>query len=184
MPTYTFDCPNCFQSFTEMLPAWSSTDPPCDACGARVRRRFPAPRVKTGNEILHGLPHDDPFDGNRAVQERRIAAAKAAGVNPHGKKWIGQLCRPGMPDDPTAWVSDAGDVKRRCEDRGWGCEGAVNVEAPKVDVRLPKPYVRESFVNEEIGRAEQKAGQAIRGKERSDLAQKIRAKHTPAYADD
>jgi hypothetical protein len=56
--------------------------------------------------------------------------AETSGISTVGKCYISTLAR--YPGDPQAWVSDLHDVRARCEERGWGCEGAIKV-APRED---------------------------------------------------
>jgi hypothetical protein len=66
-----------------------------------------------------------------AYDQMRYMAAEAAGVDTNGRRYISGLAR--FPNDPEAWVSDLSDVRRVCEQRGYGCEGAVDVEGYAYD---------------------------------------------------
>ena len=44
-----------------------------------------------------------------------------------GKVYLSGLAA--FSGDPRAWVSGRGDVQKVCEERGWDCEGSVNVKA-------------------------------------------------------
>lgn len=81
----------------------------------------------TDSVFLEGHCNGNQFDGQEAVGEMYAAEAKAAGVDTKGKVYLGGLAR--YPGDPAAWVNGRGDVKRICEERGWGCRGAVSVKA-------------------------------------------------------
>ena len=81
----------------------------------------------TDNIFLEGHCNGSQFDGQEYVGELYKAEARAAGVDITGKVYLGGLAR--YPGDPEAWVSGRGDVKRICEQRGWGCDGAVKVKA-------------------------------------------------------
>lgn len=65
---------------------------------------------------------DDPRAGDyyRSV-------AEAHGANVTGAVYMPTLAA--FPGDPQAWVRGKGDIKRLVEDRGWGCQGEVNVKA-------------------------------------------------------
>jgi hypothetical protein len=69
------------------------------------------------------------FQGQDLVASHHLKKARDAGVNPVGKHYLGGLAD--HPGDPRAWVSGLGDVRRVCEERGWSCDGAVKVDAPK-----------------------------------------------------
>ncbi len=69
---------------------------------------------------------DDPHVGDFY----KSVAAKA-GVSTTGKTYLGGLAE--YPGDPEAWVDSRGDVKRVCEKRGWGCEGAVTTKLDQVE---------------------------------------------------
>lgn len=43
------------------------------------------------------------------------------------------------PGDPRARVSGRADIRRICEERGWGCRGAVDVEAREREP-IERPY--------------------------------------------
>ena len=69
---------------------------------------------------------EDDIGGNFYRKE-----ALKAGVNPHGKVYMPSLAS--RPGDPEAWVSGRGDVRRVCEQRGWGVEGAgMNIPVTNV----------------------------------------------------
>lgn len=57
--------------------------------------------------------------------------AEAAGVSTVGQCYLSTLAR--YPGDPEAWVSDLHDVRSRCLERGWGCEGAISMPARSGD---------------------------------------------------
>ena len=49
MPMYDFLCPKCGKKFEELVPAHSSQEPLCPACGAASQRQMSAPSpLKTG----------------------------------------------------------------------------------------------------------------------------------------
>lgn len=64
---------------------------------------------------------------NPLAAKKYLAEAKKAGVNINGKRYLSGLAR--FPGDPQAWVTSKSDIKRLCESRGWGCDGAVKVKA-------------------------------------------------------
>lgn len=108
--------------------------------------------------------------------------AEKAGVNPKGKCYMPSLAS--RPGDPEAWISDLHDVKRICEQRGWGCEGAVTVKredfdaAPKEGKYEVADSIVERYTDEVI---EANPGIAETPKERADLKEQVREKITPDY---
>jgi hypothetical protein len=77
---------------------------------------------------------------NPLAAKRYLAEAKKAGVNISGKRYLSGLAR--FPGDPQAWVTSKSDVKKLCESRGWGCEGAVKVTArPKRNGATEKRHI-------------------------------------------
>jgi hypothetical protein len=88
-----------------------------------------APPQIAGTDAIFLQGHDrgNQWEGQEYVGDMYKAEARAAGVDVTGKVYLGGLAR--YPGDPEAWVSGRGDVKRVCEQRGWGCTGAVKVKA-------------------------------------------------------
>jgi hypothetical protein len=80
---------------------------------------FPAIRG-TSSAFMRGTHAQDS-----GYDRMRYAAAEAAGVDTHGKRYLSGLAR--YPNDPEAWVSDLSDVGRVVRERGWNCEGALDV---------------------------------------------------------
>ena len=120
------------------------------AAGLSHRRALIASRAKelcnqdfcvglsTDTSWRAGLNGRDEFRGVKWLREKAERKARAAGVNPTGKRFMSQLAR--FEDDPQAWVDSKADIKRVCEKEGFRCRGAVNVEAPERDPEPAKPY--------------------------------------------
>jgi len=145
----------------------------------RLRSRIGIPAMLGSNKrFMADTPHYDAF-GTKWRAEQAIEAARRAGVNPTGKKFITQLCRKGMPNDPEAWVDSLDDVRRVCEKRGWGCDGAVKVSQPSISVEDPEPCIADDIVESMIEDKEVETKQPITGKERKDLKESLKKKHTP-----
>jgi hypothetical protein len=107
-------------------------------------RKFPGV-AGTDSQFLRGRAKGaDSIAGSEepVVRKEYFERAERAGVSPAGKVYLGQLAR--FPGDPQAWVSGTGDVKRRLEERGWGCESPhLKVKPPQyADAPDPrsKPY--------------------------------------------
>lgn len=92
------------------------------------------PGCVTDSTFLAGHCCGNQFEKTPEVGDRLREIAESQGQMTKGKVYLGSLAR--YPGDPKAWVDGRGDVKRVCEERGWGCEGDVKV-APKEVGRLP-----------------------------------------------
>lgn len=93
------------------------------------------PSCLTDSVFLEGHCNGNQFESQPQVGDGYAAEARAAGVDPKGKVYLSGLAR--FPGDPEAWVSGRGDVQRVCEQRGWGCKGAVSVA--RADSEPPPP---------------------------------------------
>lgn len=97
------------------------------------------PMSNTDREFLEGRGGCyDQFEGLPFVGQHYKRLADEAGVSTTGQVYLNGLAR--FPGDPEAWVSGRGDVKRRIEERGWSCQGSVNVAARSPDA-APAPDV-------------------------------------------
>lgn len=90
-------------------------------------------------------------NANRPTREGYLGEAKRAGVSTNGKVYMHGLAD--YPGDPRAWVSTRGEIVKRLEERGWGCE-RLGVKArtdlpPPPEVRLADDIVDE-FVERKI----------------------------------
>ncbi len=74
------------------------------------------------------------------VRQHHEAMARAAGVSTAGKVYMPGLARPNMPGDPTAWVSDHSEFKKRLEERGDGWSDGTQVVRARNDF-APGPGV-------------------------------------------
>lgn len=140
----------------------------------RLRGTVPMPSIQTDTTFLEG---GDGFDSD----EDRLAAhkaARAAGVTPSGR-YISQLAE--FPHDPRAWVNSTAEVKRRCEQSGFSCDGAVKVKASPISGpgHLEEPYqVADDIVQE--GVAKQLGDNVVSAQERGDLEDKLRKRYSGA----
>lgn len=85
------------------------------------------PQARTDREFLRGHCNGNQFEKTPMVGDLYKRRAESAGVDVKGKVYLGSLAR--YPGDPEAWVDGAADARRICEDRGWECNGFVNVKA-------------------------------------------------------
>jgi hypothetical protein len=89
------------------------------------------PAANSDREFLEGRGGCyDQFKGQSHIGDHHARVARQHGVDITGKVYMGGLAR--FPGDPEAWVSGRGDVRRICEQRGWGCEGAVSLPVTNV----------------------------------------------------
>lgn len=111
------------------------------------------PMSNTDREFLEGRCNGNQFTGQEWVADRLKKQAEELGQSTTGKVYVSGLAR--FPGDPEAWVSGRGDVQRTLERRGWGSEGAVNVEArdrPKPRERaVPKVKSFRQRIKEKLG---------------------------------
>jgi hypothetical protein len=115
-----------------------------------------APALK-GTDTQFWKEHGDNhgIEGGALHRRHVIQKAKAAGISIAGRKFIGQLADGRGAADPQAWVMDTTDIKRICEERGYGCEGAVtvaasHVERPEVGSRLGWDLVDSDVMNKRV----------------------------------
>lgn len=92
------------------------------------------PGCVTDATFLAGHCNGSQFSKTPGLGNRLREIAESQGQSTSGKVYLGSLAK--YPGDPEAWVDGRGDVKRVCEKRGWGCDGAVRV-APRDVGRLP-----------------------------------------------
>jgi hypothetical protein len=108
------------------------------------------PRVKSDATFLQGHVNGNDFeDSAPGVADYYRKVAESHGQNTTGKKYMHGLAR--FPGDPEAWVSGRGDVERVCRERGWGCEGAVNVPLQQPEPAKPVA-VAEDIVQAEVSK--------------------------------
>lgn len=82
----------------------------------------------------------------KMVQDAYTEPAKAAGVNIKGSVYVPGLAT--FPGDPNAWVKNLSEVKQKVEQKGWGCDGAINVKArndgvPVADIDVAPDLVQQ-----------------------------------------
>ena len=86
------------------------------------------PMSNSDREFLEGTCNGNQFENEPWVGDLYRKEAQAAGVNITGKVYKSSLAD--YPGDPTAWVSDRGDVRRVCEEKSITCRGAVSFRPP------------------------------------------------------
>jgi hypothetical protein len=139
--------------------------------------RFPGTKG-TDRAFFQGRPLGvGQFADVPLVARHHERIAEDAGVSTVGKAYLGTLAR--YPGDPEAWVSDLHDVRTKCEERGWGCDGAIKVEAREGEMTSGRYRVAddivEAHVDDEI--AEDPALAPRRDEVRAELATKLGGVH-------
>jgi hypothetical protein len=136
----------------------------------------------TDTQNFRGVAAGNPFPNMpESLRQSYIKQAKAAGVDINGKVYKSGLVRKGfggLKFDPQALVDSTHDVKKIVEQRGWSCEGMVNVKGPSFDDYEEKPYsVADSIVDEHTANEViEKHGGRIKKKAYKDLRHKIKNK--------
>ncbi len=98
------------------------------------------PSIQTSTTFMAN--RDDGFSGDDNNRKRRVAEARAAGINPTGMVWSSQL---------SCFYSSKDDIRRIHEERGIACEGLVNVKAPEREVPDDGPYqVADDLVQDKV----------------------------------
>src|SRR5262245_2939301 len=108
-----------------------------------------APRGKGDKTWLAQVdPSGEQFGKNQEDGDFYAAEALARGDNISGAVYMSGLAR--YPGDPEAWVHNLGEYRQRVEDRGWGCEGAVNVKMRNDVEPAPSIGIAPDIVDEEV----------------------------------
>lgn len=136
------------------------------------------PHLTTDASFLQGHCNGSQFAVNPILGDRYRDDAKAKGVDTTGKVYMHALAD--FPGDPRAWVSGRGDVQKVCEERGWGCSGAVNVkrrfETRKAEAAPVADDIVARHVEEEI-----QAHPEPQALDREEVTEKVRKKLTPKW---
>ena len=111
-----------------------------------------------------------PYDQNLYMRE-----AKEAGVSTNGKVYMHGLAE--YPGDPRAWVGTKGEMKKRLEQKGWGCD-RLGVKV-RTDVEPEAtPALAEDLVQEMVARKFQgEDDRAITPKKLAEAREAVIEKH-------
>lgn len=148
---------------------------------ARTRRRLAdmlasgrPPRGKTDDTFLaiQDNCNGKQFERQPGVGDLYRRRARAAGVSTTGKVYLSALAE--YPGDPHAWVAGRGDVRRRCEERGWGCDGAVKVRGREHE---HKPVGLAADIVEREARKLMERDPGLRPEDARERAFRLRAPH-------
>jgi hypothetical protein len=94
------------------------------------------PGVRTDATFNRGRCNGNQFETHPELGDQYRRLADAAGVNTTGKHYCSGLAD--FPGDPTAWISDRGDVLRVAREKGYRVSGAVEYDPGE---REPMPDV-------------------------------------------
>jgi|GEM_PF-4745890 len=134
------------------------------------------PGEKTDRGFLYGTENGKQFEGKEYIGDYYKGVADKSNVSINGKKYISQLAR--FPGDPEAWVSGRGDIQRICEERGYNCEGSVNVKAMKEVVpQAPKPLA-DDIIRREVAKKVKAHGGKVSKKKLENFRDDVLTKHT------
>jgi len=117
----------------------------CDHDFAVMLVEQKAPRIMTDAVAFGDISLQNDQWGEKTIHGKTMGqlhrdAARAAGVNPDGKKYMAGIAT--KPCDPRAWVSTRGEVKERCESLGLRTlDGMVKVDQPENDTDDPLDQV-------------------------------------------
>ena len=120
-------------------------------------RKFPG--VKTDSTFLSGHCNGNQFEAAPALGDHYKSLAEAEGFDTTGKVYLRGLAS--YPGDPRAWVSGRGDVERVCRERGWSCDGAVSVDAPRYAEPTPDIPIADDLIQNEAEYIAEETGRSI-----------------------
>jgi hypothetical protein len=103
----------------------------------------------TDRAFMEGRLNDQWLDDMPKRQAQRILReARAAGINPHGKTYVGGLADLRAHRDPEAWVDSTADVLRVAKKRNLTVEGIVNHKGTQIPQK--PPALSERIIQEDI----------------------------------
>lgn len=106
------------------------------------------PMSNTDREFLEGHCNGNQFEGCPELGELYRREAAAVGVDVTGKVYLSGLAE--YPGDPRAWVSGRADVEAVCQERGWGCKGAVNIKAAELAEAPKSTPIADDIVEDRV----------------------------------
>lgn len=175
---FHYKCWKCRRSWTVHQEEPDELALDCPRCGRKLFQCNVAPNIQTDSTFMSGVNEDDGFGTDNRSRMLARAKAKAAGVNPDGKRYCPSLAK--ERHDPEAWISGKGDVKRICAKRGLGCE-TFGIKAPIDDSPDPheKPYrVADQVVDREVRKQRILRGDDFTASERNRLREETRERLT------
>lgn len=136
------------------------------------------PMSNTDREFLEGHCCGNQFEKVPWLGDYYKKIAERAGVNVTGKVYKSSLAA--YPGDPRAWVSSRDDVRRICEERGWGCEGAVRVPLRR-DVEPPDIAVADDILEDRVQDMID-ANPELALRDRNELKEEVKEKIKPHWS--
>lgn len=141
------------------------------------------PEVQTSDTFMRGKRNGEQFAGRPELGEAYAAELRRKGGNPTGKWYCNQLAR--YWGDAEAWIDNEEDVKKRVAERGWICEGRVNVSAAEGTLEQKDVSIDEDIVREDVEyMLEQNPEMAPTPKEKEELFQQTKERMKPYWAED
>lgn len=114
-------------------------------------RSFPG--LKTDTAFCAGIRKDTN------VPKSYRDKAKKAGVTTDGKQYYRSLAE--YPGDPRAWQDSRSGIEKLCRERGWGCDGRVEVSLPEQAPSDDRIAVADDIVREEVAAIAEKDPGAV-----------------------
>ena len=137
-----------------------------------LRSPLGVPGIQTDTNFFLGM--DDGFKKNERLRRVYRANARKAGINPEGKRYVGELARRPGGMDPAAWVP-LNEGRTHCNNvirkRGWSCEGRITVNPATYGVDTDdRPYkVADDIVELATRQDIERQGVKLTPKERREL---------------
>ena len=109
-------------------------------------RKFPG--LKTDSIFNEGRCNGNQFERIPQEGDYLRGIAEEAGVNTTGKVYLRGLAD--YPGDPTAWISDRGDVLRVAREKGYKVDGYVNYQPPEAEPMADVDGVAPELIEDEV----------------------------------
>lgn len=140
--------------------------------------------IGTDSQFMAGTTRDDGFGTDHRTRKKVHANARAAGINPVGKKWVPSLVPLGEQNSPKGLVDGRGDVVKRCQEMGASCEGRINVKGhtPDGPSAAEAPYeVAQELIDEDVNEiVERDHGGKVSKKKRQQIEDDARTLAMPS----
>jgi len=106
------------------------------------------PKLRTDIEFNKGRCNGNQFEATPGLGDYYRGVAESHGVSTTGKYYCSGLAD--FPGDPTAWVSNRGDVLSVARAKNMTVRGQVEHEGRPVDVGIPSVVVADDILDDEI----------------------------------
>lgn len=157
--------PEAVASYTRALPYG-------ERWAVMVATQTPPGTRGTDRAFMEGRYNDQWLDDMpRRQAERMLRDARAVGINPTGKTYVGGLADKRAHQDPEAWVDSTSDVLRVARKRNLTVEGIVNHKGTYIPRETPA-------LSERIIREDMRHYRKLHpGKSKGELREMIISKH-------